>query len=135
MKFRSKLVVLLVMLLSVWGCSDNGSSPTDPGTDPSVTYSGDIQPLFNSRCLGCHGLNGSGDLDLRADVSFGNLVNIVSLAYGAARVLPTDADNSVLYDKVSGGGTFGARMPLGGMLSTADIEMIQTWITEGALDN
>ena len=135
MKTWSQHIVLPVVALLVWGCSDDGTTLTDPETPPTVTYSSDIQPLFTSRCVGCHGLNGSGDLDLRADLSYANLVNVVSPTYTAVRVIPLDPDNSVLFDKISGGTTFGSRMPPGGVLSADDVAMVRTWISEGALDN
>lgn len=101
---------------------------------PTVHFSTQIQPIFNSICTGCHG--GSGGLYLSSNVSYANLVNVQaqSSCTSMKRVLPGDASNSVLYRKVSGS-TCGAQMPQGGNLSTSQIKLIQDWINEGAQNN
>jgi hypothetical protein len=70
------------------------------------------------------------------DQSHGNLVNVTAQGYPPAlRVVPGDPDESVLYNKMADTGRFGGSMPPSGALSTPEIELIRTWITEGALDN
>ena len=66
--------------------------------------------------------------------SYNNLVNVTSQSYGPAlRVNPSSAATSVLWNKVAGTGTNGSQMPMGGpFLSQADIDLIETWINEGA---
>jgi hypothetical protein len=105
------------------------------GTLPLVSFSNQIQPIFNSQCTGCHG--GYGGLTITAGVSYNNLVNIPAQSSSCPslkRVLPHDAANSVLYKKVSGT-TCGSRMPTGGALSTSDITLILDWINQGANNN
>jgi hypothetical protein len=106
------------------------------GTLPLVSFSNQIQPIFNknNQCTGCHG--GSGGLTITAGVSYNNLVNINAQSSCTAlkRVLPFDADNSVLYKKVSGT-TCGSRMPQGSSLSASDIALIRDWINQGANNN
>jgi Cytochrome c. len=104
------------------------------GTLPLVSFSNQIQPIFNSQCTGCHG--GTGGLTITAGVSYNNLVNVFaqSSCTSLKRVLPNDADNSVLYKKVSGT-TCGNQMPQGGALSTSDIALIRDWINQGAKNN
>ena len=106
------------------------------GTLPLVSFSNQIQPIFNNnnQCTGCHG--GSGGLTITAGASYNNLVNVnaQSSCTSLRRVLPNDADNSVLYKKVSGT-TCGSRMPTNGALSTSDITLIRDWINQGAHNN
>jgi hypothetical protein len=104
------------------------------GNLPLVSFSSQIQPIFNSQCTGCHG--GSGGLTVTAGASYNNLVNInaQSSCPSLKRVHPNDAANSVLYKKVSGN-TCGSRMPSGGALSTGDITLIHDWIDQGANNN
>jgi len=104
------------------------------GTISAVSFSSQIQPIFNSQCLGCHGSNGG--LSLNAGVSYANLVNVDarSSCTSMKRVLPDNADNSVLYRKVSGT-TCGNRMPEGLQMNTHDITLIQDWINQGANNN
>lgn len=99
-----------------------------------VSFSNQIQPIFNSRCVSCHGSNGG--LSLVAGTSYNHLVNVQaqSSCISLKRVLPYDAANSVLYSKVSGT-SCGNRMPLGGILNAGDIALIQDWINQGANNN
>jgi len=104
------------------------------GALPLVSFSNQIQPIFNNQCTGCHG--GSGGLTVTAGVSYNNLVNVTaqSSCTSLKRVLPNDAANSVLYRKVAGS-TCGTRMPQGGALSTSDIALLRNWINQGAKNN
>lgn len=99
-----------------------------------VSFSTQIQPIFNASCTGCHG--SSGGLNLSASVSYANLVNVnaQSSCTTLKRVLPSNASQSVLYLKVSGTSCEN-RMPQGGSLTTQQINLINDWITEGAINN
>jgi hypothetical protein len=104
------------------------------GAISAVSFSGQIQPIFNSQCTGCHG--GSGGLTLNNGISYSNLVNVgaQSSCTSLKRVLPNDANNSVLYKKVSGT-TCGSRMPQGASLNANEIALIKDWIDQGAGNN
>lgn len=132
---RLAIVMLLFTAVLSAGCSDDGSSPMDPPPpQTAVSFSEDVQPIFESRCTGCH--PGNADLDLTADVSYENLVGVQSTGYNAIRVAAGDADSSVLYNKVADTGVYGAVMPAtGAPLTTGQIETIRNWIEEGAEDN
>lgn len=123
--------------LALAGCSDQGDPVTAPGVTPEVvSFAADVQPLFDANCVGCHGAGGNGGLDLRAGQSRVNLVGVTSPTYGAARVVAGDPDASVLYDKLTGGGTYGQPMPPSGTsLSPVALEAIRSWIADGAPDN
>jgi hypothetical protein len=105
---------------------------TPPSTN--ISYSNQVQPIFNSQCVGCHGAEGG--LNLSASVSRNNLVNVSAQGNcnTLKRVLPFDAANSVLYRKVAGS-TCGARMPQGDNLTQTDIDLIKNWIDQGAINN
>jgi hypothetical protein len=64
--------------------------------------------------------------------SAASLINVTSVEQPALkRVLPNDANNSILIKKLEG--TAGSRMPLGGQpLSAATIAQIRAWINNGA---
>jgi hypothetical protein len=98
-------------------CSGNNSS--------CVNYSTEIQPLFSS-CAGCHGNSGG--------LSLSSYANLMSGGNSGAVVTPGDGSGSRLVKKLRG--TAGDRMPLGGVYwNDTDINLIETWINEGALDN
>jgi hypothetical protein len=106
---------------------------TQPPTQ-SVSFAGQIQPIFNANCTGCHGTNGG--LTLTAGVSYSQLYHVPasSSCTSLHRVFPNDANNSVLYLKVVGS-TCGSRMPQGGSLSQTEINLIRDWINQGASNN
>ena len=95
----------------------------------------EVQAIFNSRCVACHGV--SGGLSLQAPGSFGNLVDVPSSQISTLdRIEPFDPDNSYLVWKIEGrSGIVGSRMPLGGVLSQDDIDLIREWVAAGAENN
>ena len=86
-----------------------------------ITYSGNIQPYFDSKCANCH-KGGSVPLDLRADVSHGNLIN-------GGYVDTDNPTNSLLYTKINTGGSMEQYS------TPEETEMVLKWITEGAKNN
>ncbi len=95
----------------------------------TVDFDTEIQPIFNANCTGCHGT--SAGLSLAEGVSYNNLVDVVSNNYAPAlRVVSGDPTTSVLYNKVAGTGVNGQQMPVGGSLTTDQVALISTWITE-----
>lgn len=101
------------------------------------TFSSIQENIFTLKCVnaGCHP-GGGAPMSLQRGVAFSNLVNVPS-AFGKPRVDPGNADNSVLYLKVKGDPQVGARMPFNGppFLSNREINAINDWINDGALNN
>ncbi len=88
----------------------------------AVDYETEIQPIFNANCIDCHG--GSGGLTL---TSYSDLM-------GNDVVDPGNSMTSKLIQKLKG--TSGDQMPLNqDPLDDATINLIETWINEGAKDN
>ena len=134
-----------------------GSPPPTPPPPPGeeVSFSEDIQPIFNSNCIRCHaGAGAPLGLDLSEGVSFSNLVNQPSVEFAShMRVKPGDSrtpceaglgssEGSVIVEKIAGCPdtpgvpSFGGLMPLGGpFLSDEEINLIIEWIEEGAPNN
>ena len=103
----------------------------------TVSFAAQVQPIFSASCgneIGCHG-NSFPDcgLNLTNGLSHAQLVGIAAQCSQGLRVVPEEPVNSVLYNRVLGSGLF--RMPPGGSLTSQQIELIRTWIEEGALDN
>jgi len=128
-----------LLLLAGAGCSDHGTEPTADGgggSGPTVSFAGDLQPVFAMRCLVCHGVGGNGGLDLTPATAWTNLVGMESMGYAPRlRVMAFNPDMSILYLKLNGAAGVGERMPLGSTLDVDTIEMFRVWIMEGALDN
>jgi hypothetical protein len=120
-------------------------APPPAGASPTVTvsFARDIRRILNNNgeqtCTECHsGPFATGGLHLEANQAYGNIVNVASNEQpDVKRVLPGDAANSYLYQKVAGAASIsGGRMPLGREpLSASDIELIRQWINAGAPNN
>lgn len=142
--------VIAISLASCLGDEepDDGLEPVVPPPDGAISFSLDIQPIFNDNCIICHaGAGAPQGLDLRAQFSFENLVGVESNEIPSdLRVNPGNSDpcedGSYLVEKISGcllGSGMprvGERMPLGGpFLSEDEIILIMEWIDSGAPDN
>jgi len=110
------------------------------GAVPGVSFSGDVQPIFTSRCVnaGCHP-GGGGPFSLQAGQSYNALVG-VAVTTGACsgtfqRVRPLFADSSAIIRRL-GGTTCGVQMPFGlSPLPQNEINVIRDWINQGAANN
>ncbi len=112
---------------------EDGDGTGDVCEAPEAATLGQVQSIFNSTCVVCHGL--SGGLTLEAGESFDELVNVPSQGVSSVdRVEPGDSDQSYLIWKLEGrAGIVGSRMPLGGSpLSDENMDIIRSWIDAGA---
>jgi len=126
MRLQVKLLFAVAFLLILTSCSDFGN----PVVAELPLIPQEVQSIFDQNCLACHG--GSGNLYLAEAVAWENLVNEPANSYSAIRVVPSNPDSSVLWNKLIGSDLFGAQMPLGGALSTTDLNIIENWIQDGA---
>ena len=142
---RTVPILSSLFLVFALACSDGGDpvSPGDGdgggggGDTTAVTFAADILPIFTASCasVGCHASQTqSGGLALDGANAYGDLVGVTSANYApGVRVTPGDPDASVLYQKLLGDQSVGARMPLGGSpLAAGVIEKVREWIEEGA---
>jgi hypothetical protein len=129
------LAGIVIAAIAGWSCK--GTAPTGPGGSPStiifpdhaISYSAQVQPLFDQACnaSGCHGS--------------GTQTNaLVLTSYGTAVltlpgvVVSAKPDASTLVLRIQG--SVGARMPPGTYpLNQNQINGIRTWIAEGAKNN
>ncbi len=85
---------------------------TVENSNSQVSFSNDIEPLFDTFCLRCHSGGTSGSFpDLRF---FDNI---------------TDNSGSIRQQVIS------RQMPIGATLTTEQIELVRSWIDNGTLDN
>ena len=90
-----------------------------------VDFPRDVQPIFQTRCIGCHGpsvqMNGF-RLDRRSAAMRGGTIAVIG---------PGNSEGSRLYLKLVSD-HYGPRMPPDGALSAEQIAIIKTWIDQGA---
>ena len=120
----------------------NGPPPEDcePSAETTVSFAAAIQPILNARCTICHVSGGFADdiMHLNAAESFGALVGVRSVQDPTlTRVVACEPNASLLILKLTQDNPpVGSRMPLGGdALPASEIELVRTWIAEGAQDN
>ena len=98
---------------------------TPPNPDEPVSYSEQIQPIWDSKCVFCH--NGNEPPDLRPEVSYDVLTT-------EGWVVKGDADSSILYKSLLGVDGV-PLMPPGQKLPDEQIGWVEEWINDGAPDN
>jgi hypothetical protein len=127
-------VVLLLIVIGLIVACEHEQQVTGPALAPTLSS---IQAnILTPKCVnaGCHP-GGGAPMSLQNDQSFGALVGKNS-AYGRLRVAPGNANNSVLFLKVTGAAGVGSQMPLGlPPLSNDETNAIRDWINAGALNN
>lgn len=121
-------------------------------TDTTVSYSADVQPIFDASCndTQCHGSStsagpgqGAGgpdtttDLVLESNTSYASLVGVDSGCRSLSFVEPGDVSQSYLMNKLLGQDMCdGSIMPKGEMkLPQSELDTIGAWICAGAPDN
>ena len=145
MPTTSKLFSFIVLLMLAMLLACNSGTTTSRGASTTgvsgVSFSQDIQSIFNSNCVVCHqSAAANGDLNLEAGSAYDNLVNVESTQRPLMLVTPGDSDGSYLLHKLRGTqgevGGGGLRMPYGASpLQQSQINLIQQWIEQGAPDN
>ena len=92
----------------------------------TVSFATDILPLFESRCLNCHGGNRT-----EAELSLRTYADVMTGSEGGLVITSGDAVNSVLHEMVAT-----QEMPKRGpKLTPAQVQLIADWINQGALNN
>jgi uncharacterized protein (TIGR03118 family) len=113
---------------------------------PTVTLTQLQTQIFTPICSVCHTGGGTSlpsVQNLTAGHTFANIVNVPSIEQPTLlRIKPNDPTNSYLLQKIEGApGISGSRMPLGcgssanPCLDQATIDLVKTWISQGALNN
>ena len=91
-----------------------------------VSYTNQIQPIFNANCTSCHVGGGAATLDLTS------YDGVMSGGVSGLSIISGDNENSELYIRIIlPEGTAGS-MPPNDPLSQEEIDLISDWINEGA---
>ena len=124
---------------TVYGCTDplapnyNEAAVVDDGTC-LISFNNHIVPVFESRCVQCHGF-GSPYVQLTpAGTAYSGLINGFSIE-GFSYINTDQPNQSYLYQLVSGGLKTIIMPPNGPTLSSDEVENILLWIEQGAQNN
>lgn len=93
-----------------------------PQTPAKVDFAKDVLPILRQNCVPCHGPSQQNS-GLRLDRK--------SSVINRRGVVPGSSENSFLFHRISGT-TFGIQMPPTGPLRPEQINIIKTWIDQGA---
>jgi mono/diheme cytochrome c family protein len=104
------------------------SAPTDaePPAEMTVSFSADVFPILQSRCINCHG----GDRT-NAELVMRSYEDLMAGSENGQVIIPGDAENSLLVQLVSE-----QKMPKRGpKLTPVQVQTIADWVNEGANNN
>jgi len=148
---KRTMVTVTILAAAIAGGACDESLKDIAGPSPTLTKSfASIQAeIFESSdssgraaCVQCHtnvGRTPAGGMNLTHGAAYSALVGVASTGKaGATRVIPGDADNSYLVQKLEGTpGIAGQRMPRGSgpYLTEGQMLIIRRWIAEGAANN
>jgi mono/diheme cytochrome c family protein len=102
------------------------ATPTPVEETAPVSFAGNVQPIFDRRCLKCHG----GE-KMENDFSVQSYETVLKGSWNGAVIEPGNPDGSYMIELVESG-----EMPnKGPRLLPAEIEAIRAWIEAGAPNN
>jgi len=90
-----------------------------------------VDALFKKACISCHSGDNNPQLDLDGERVEERLVGQASSQSGSCggrTLVSTDGSPSLLLQKLSAAPPCGARMPVGPMLTNAEIECVTRWV-------
>ena len=103
------------------------SSPQAAPANASDYFETRVRPILANNCYSCH--TNSALSGLRLD-------SLDAMKKGGKRgtaIVPGDAENSLLVQAIRHTAADGLKMPLGGKLKDSEIEVLTTWIKNGAI--
>ena len=108
-------------------CYYDEMPPEAPTAIPeTVSYSNDIQPLWDQNCISCHKSGGTAP-DLTSANSYAALTN------NSKYIVAGNASISLVYKLMTG--TASPLMPTSGKISDSKLAILEKWINAGALNN
>lgn len=120
--------IIFLSLLStnfLWNCSEEGI--TDLAND-SIVFSKEIQPIFNSKCISCHGQTVAEE-NLRLD----SWDQLIRGSLHSESIIPYDPDNSLLYEMLTKLET--PHLSGTDSIMQDELRILRDWIAEGAMDD
>ena len=102
--------------------------PTEaaPAPESAISFAGEVLPIFNSRCVQCHG-----ESRTRGGLRLDSYQAAMASSESGPSIVPGDAAHSLLVDLIVSGD-----MPRRGpTLTPAEIQTITDWVNAGAPDN
>ncbi len=126
-----KKIIFVIPFLFYIGCDDSTNNIDDEVIPTSnVSYAKHIQPIFNIKCVNCHGV---GVIEAGLD-----LTTQAGTTADPSVVFPGEPNSSKLVWSIEGNPAVQPMPPVGSPyenLTANQIQGVRTWIAEGALNN
>lgn len=121
--FRSKLPFLALVLIAT-ACYYDKEEVLYPGSGEctvptTLSFKTDVLPILDSRCNSCHA-----GIAPSAGISLANYTDVMK-----------SVNNGSLMGSITWAAGFSAMPKNSGKMSSCEIQKIQTWIDQGALNN
>lgn len=132
-KTFTMLLCASVATVALVGCE--GKQPEQQAAVDTVSYSADVKPILELKCLSCHSEGGEGYA--KTGLNMQSYEDLMSGTRLGPVIVPGDALSSTLVILVEGRGDPSIKMPHGAKdgLTDQEIAVIRTWIDQGAKDN
>jgi mono/diheme cytochrome c family protein len=114
------IIILLMGMIALFSCEYEKIVPDLPDPSVPVSYSADIQHIWNKNCVGCHGA-GATPPDLTPANSYNALVSP-----GSGWISLDAPETSVIYTCMITGGSMAAYS------NAKDAGLVLNWIKQGA---
>jgi len=115
------LVILMVGMIVLFSCEYEKIIIDAPDPTIPVTYSGDIQPIWDKGCAGCHPPGGP-----LPDLTPANSYNSLMSEGFVDTLVP---DQSIIYTRMISGGSMAP------YANAQEAGLVLTWIIQGAKNN
>ena len=121
------IILMVVLFLSACGAQTSPPAPTSSGTVTiPYTFAKDVLPIFQSRCLNCHGATNP-----KAGLNLSSYQSLMAGSQNGADIVPGDASSSKLIQLVMQG-----KMPKSGpKLLPNQLQTLINWVQAGAKNN
>ncbi|MEI6433221.1 MAG: hypothetical protein WCP32_00140 [Bacteroidota bacterium] len=127
-KKLKKLITIFFVLFIFSACTkdlivpDPPSPPPPPPVPGKISYAGEIQPIFNEKCVSCHGIGQNPPvlIDGKSYLALKNMAGMIDIAV---------PENSDLYIEMAPGGGMSQHC------NKANADSVLKWINEGAVNN
>ena len=133
----AKLLFTGLLLLALLACGQATETENEGTENLEPTLENIQKNIFSPRCnnAACHGGdNPARELSLSEGHAHDALVNVQGTA-GQIYVIPTDPENSLLYQIIQESVGDVRQMPPGFQLEDADVALVKAWIEAGAPNN
>jgi cytochrome c5 len=100
--------------------------PTEAAAASTVSFSGNVFPIFEAKCNKCHGVE-----RVKEGLDMTTYDNLMAGSFNGPVVVPGNADESLLVELIVRG-----KMPNRGTKATdEELQIIRDWVNQGALNN